>query len=181
MAAIFFLKLFKNNAIGNWNAIQNQNRPLMSEIETCLVFEPPLYISDNFNAWAEIHQTLWIGTLRTSNFYSILYYNSDIWHLPTIKSSLKQKLLSASTKALKVCSKTIVDNISYINLHKLYGRATPDQMMSYKLALCLLKLYNSNFNSVEFVSINFNQILTSCQTNFITIKNNRTKVGICVL
>ena len=143
--------------------------------QKCLVFEPPLYISDNFNAWAEIHQTLWIGTLRTSNFYSILYYNSDIWHLPTIKSSLKQKLLSASTKALKVCSKTIVDNISYINLHKLYGRATPDQMMSYKLALCLLKLYNSNFNSVEFVSINFNQILTSRWTTFITIKNNRNQ------
>ena len=40
--------------------------------------------------------------LITSNFYSILYYNSEIWQLP-VKNVLKQKLLSASAKALKVC------------------------------------------------------------------------------
>ena len=41
--------------------------------------------------------------LVTSNFYSILYYNSKIWHLPSLKSSLKSKLMSASARALKVC------------------------------------------------------------------------------
>ena len=40
-------------------------------------------------------------SLVTSNFYSILYYNSEIWHLPSLKFSLKQKLLSVSSKALK--------------------------------------------------------------------------------
>ena len=29
--------------------------------------------------------------LVTSNFYSILYYNSGIWHLPNLKNALKSK------------------------------------------------------------------------------------------
>ena len=40
--------------------------------------------------------------LVTSNFFSILYYNSEIWQLPTLKTILKQSLLSASAKALRV-------------------------------------------------------------------------------
>ena len=40
----------------------------------------------------------------TSNFYSILYYNSEIWHLQSLKQNLKQKLLSASAKAIKTCT-----------------------------------------------------------------------------
>ena len=43
--------------------------------------------------------------LLTSNFYSILYYNSEIWHLPTLKPELNQMLLSASAKALKITQK----------------------------------------------------------------------------
>ena len=41
--------------------------------------------------------------LVTSNFYSILFYNSEVWHLPSLKNTLKQSLLSASAKALKLC------------------------------------------------------------------------------
>ena len=32
--------------------------------------------------------------LLTSNFYSILYYNSEVWHIPNLKPQLKQLLLS---------------------------------------------------------------------------------------
>ena len=60
----------------------------------------------------------------------------------------------------------------------MYGRATPDQMMNYKMALSLFRIYNCNFNSIEFVALNFNQIFTSRQMNFITTNNNRTKVGL---
>ena len=41
--------------------------------------------------------------LMTSNYYSILYYNSEIWHVPSLKTQIKQLILSASAKALKVC------------------------------------------------------------------------------
>ena len=30
----------------------------------------------------------------TTNFYSVLYFNSEIWNLPTLNPLLKQKLLS---------------------------------------------------------------------------------------
>ena len=81
--------------------------------------------------------------LITSNFYSLLYYNSEIWHLPSLKSTLKQKLLSASAKALKVCWKSPSYYISFDSLHKISKRATPEQLMKYKLALSLHKLYNT--------------------------------------
>ena len=37
--------------------------------------------------------------------------------------------------------------------------------------------YYSNFNSIEFVQLNLNQILTSRQTVFKTLKNNVFKIG----
>ena len=126
----------------------------------------------NFFTKGELLQ--WIA----SNFYSILFYNSEIWQLPSLKASLKQKLLSTSARALKVCSKTFVDNISFINLHKTYDRAIPEQMMMYKLALILFKIYNSNYNSIEFIMLNFNQIFSPQQTKFITSQSNHTKVGL---
>ena len=32
--------------------------------------------------------------------------------------------------------------------------------LKYKMALCLYKLYNQDFNPIEFSHLNFNQILT---------------------
>ena len=51
-------------------------------------------------------------------------------------------------------------------------------MLKYKLALCLFKLYNKDFNLIEFEILNFNQILIGRQTNFIKSKSNSLKVGI---
>ena len=64
----------------------------------------------------------------------------------------------------------------------IYTKAAWEQPLmkwcDYKLALCLFKLYNTEFNELEFVGLNFNQILTGRQTNFISLKNNNLKVGI---
>ena len=114
----------------------------------------------------------------TSNFYSILYYNSEKWHLPTHKTTIKQSLLSASARPLRVCSRNYDNYISFNDLHKICNRATPDQLMLYKLALALHKLYNVEFNPIEFIILNFNQILTGRQENFISLKSNSFKVGI---
>ena len=70
-------------------------------------------------------------SLVTSNFYSILYYNSEIWHLPTLKPTLKQKMLSASAKALKTCIKYLDPMTSFDNIHSMCNRGTPNQMMNY--------------------------------------------------
>ena len=69
--------------------------------------------------------------LVTSNLYSILYYNSEIWHLPTLKPTLKQKNLSASAKALKVCIKNLEPMTSFDNIHIMCNRATPNKMLNY--------------------------------------------------
>ena len=102
----------------------------------------------------------------TSNFYSILYYNSEIWHLPTLKASLKQKIISVSARALRAFSKVCDYYQSFASIHSDCNRATPEMLMEYKLALCLYKLYNFTFNSIELMQLNFNQILTGRQTCF---------------
>ena len=61
------------------------------------------------------------------------------------------------------------------------NRATPIQVMRYKLALCLHKLYNSDYNSIEFLSLNFKQVITGRQTKFKCFKDNNTKVGLNTL
>ena len=75
--------------------------------------------------------------------YSISYYNSEIWHLPSLHVNLKQKLLSLSAKAIKMCSKSCTSDLSFVNLHARYNRATPEKLLLYKHALSLFKLFNS--------------------------------------
>ena len=81
--------------------------------------------------------------LITSNFYSILFYNSEVWHLQTLNQSLKNALMSISAKAIWICTKR-ADTwmLSFINLHEMAGRATPNKIISYKLALQLYRTFN---------------------------------------
>ena len=116
--------------------------------------------------------------LITSNFYSILYYNSELWHVPSLKNGLKQKLLSSSAKAIKMCVKYCTRDISFINIHRIYKRATPEQFLLYKHALCLFKLMTSTNYTIEWVALNFNQIITSRQTTFMALRANKRKVGL---
>ena len=81
----------------------------------------------------------------TSNFYSVFYYNSEIWHLQSLNSNLKRKLLSSSAKAIKACVKHCTSEISFIKIHEMYNRATPEKLLQYKHALCVYKLRDSWF------------------------------------
>ena len=116
--------------------------------------------------------------LITSNYYSILYYNSEIWHLPSLNVNLKQKLLSSSAKAIRMCSKSHSIDVSFVNLHARYNRATPDNLMFYKHALSLFKLFNSTDYTTEWAALNLNQINTSRQIHFVTGKSNLKRVGL---
>ena len=114
----------------------------------------------------------------TSNFYSILFYNFEIWHLQSLKSNLKQKLLSCSAYAIRTCVKYCTRDVSFVNLHIIYKRATPDQVLLYKHALNLYKLMKDSEFTTEWVSLNFNQILTSRQNKFLAGRANNKKVGL---
>ena len=67
---------------------------------------------------AKFFKTDALKILITSNFYSALYYNSEIWHLPDLAPYLKSLLLSASAKALKLCTPLCSQLSSYQNLHE---------------------------------------------------------------
>ena len=89
-------------------------------------------------------------SLVTSNFYSILYYNSEIWHLPSLKPTPKQKLLSAPAKALRTCIKNYDVKMSFENVHILCKRAAPSRLLKYKLALCNIGWFWETFLVVSW-------------------------------
>ena len=118
--------------------------------------------------------------LLDSNFYSILYYNAVIWLTPNLKSDLKQDLLSASACALRSCLTRSEHEISFLRLHKIHMKCTPDQIMLYQQALQLHKTINHvDFpQSFEYITVVDQTICTSRQLRFQIFKNNRSKIGL---
>ena len=119
--------------------------------------------------------------LITANVCLVLYYNSEIWHIPSLKIELKKKLTSISAKAIKTCMYYPDRMISFEKIHKMNNRAMPDSLMTYKTALQLLKLYNATDSSINWICWNLDQILTSRQAAFRILKTNKTKVGLNTL
>ena len=71
--------------------------------------------------------------------------------------------------------------LSYSNLHEMSGRATPNRLMDYKLALQLYRTYNDEIPTQDWISLNLNSILHSRQTKFSVNTTNRYKVGMNIL
>ena len=116
--------------------------------------------------------------LVTSNFYSVLFYNSEVWHLKYLHQNLKSMFLTASAMALRACfNHSDIQLLSYIDLHEMCGRATPDQMQSYKLSLQLYKTFNFMTLTQDWLQINFNGVNMTRQTEFSIKKCNGLKVG----
>ena len=115
--------------------------------------------------------------LLNANFYSILYYNSEIWHLPMLKHELKQHLLSASARALKISLKNPDPLVSFIDVHHLCKIKLPSRVLEFKHAILLHKIYNTQIPQMDWIELTFNQSITSRETLFNTVKTNRTKIG----
>ena len=116
--------------------------------------------------------------LITANVFSLLNYDSEIWQIPNLKNDLKKKLTSVSKTANKYCMFYHDRTISHVNIHKMNNSSMPESLMSYKMTLQLHKLYNTNDQSLDWISLNFDQILTSRQTTFMISKTNKTKIGL---
>ena len=63
----------------------------------------------------------------------------------------------------------------------MYKRATPDDFLLYKHALALYKMFWSNDLTIEFMALNFKSIITTRQTHFVALSNNKRKVGLNAL
>jgi hypothetical protein len=93
-----------------------------------------------------------------------------------LKSILHKQLLFESAKALRVAFQYPDPIISYVNLHKIANRATPDMFLKYKLSLLLYKTFNDEIPDIDFILLNFDQIITDRQSVFIVRKTNNYDV-----
>ena len=116
-------------------------------------------------------------TLLTSNFYSILFYNSEIWHLPNLSPYLKTLLLSKSANALKICTPNYDQSMSFLRVHEINKRATPEKFCLYKHSLLLHSIYNTRKPTSEWLSLNFNQNFNERDKMFKVFNNSKFKIG----
>ena len=114
--------------------------------------------------------------LITINFYSILFYNSEIWHIPTSQRHLKVKLNSTSANEFKICTPNYNRFMLYSEIHLLNNRALPSKIMIYKHAIILHRLVSNKIPSVEWVALHFNLIFSSRMVNFKVIQNFNYKI-----
>jgi hypothetical protein len=113
-------------------------------------------------------------TLITSFFYSRLYYGSQVWLIPSLKSILKTKLFSASGAALKLLDR----DRSFKELHKKYNRATPTQFQKYTTAVSLYDLIKKEIPEDEWINLQFNIQNDRRNTRLSFQTNNRLKCGL---
>ena len=107
--------------------------------------------------------------LIISNYYSILYYNPEIWHIPTLNASSKRQLFLASSTTLEMCKFGDTWMILYKSLHLNNQRATPEPYLQYKHAFQLCKGLKNLESIHDWLVLNSNHSLTSRQTTFTAI------------
>ena len=115
--------------------------------------------------------------LLTSNFYSVLYYNAEIWMIPSLHSNTKKHLLSCSAQALKLLGNNSDLRISHEQLHTINARATPNQMMLYKHSLLLFKVFNQKQESDDWMDLNWNQSFNNRSTRVKLFDISNVRVG----
>ena len=98
-----------------------------------------------------------LRTLIISNYYSTLYYNSEVWLIPSLTNQTKRMLISASASPLKLCCPSYHQFISFEHLHQITKRPTPSSLTKYNHALLLHKTYNAPLGDPNRIDINFNQ------------------------
>ena len=104
--------------------------------------------------------------------YSILYYNCEVWLLPSLSRVLKQHVLSASANALRMLNGVSDLRLSYEQLHKIQKRANPQDVMRYKLSIQLYKIFNGEILNDDWIDLNFQQNFNA-RTMCVHIKGKR--------
>ena len=117
--------------------------------------------------------SIFLETLLTSLFYSKLYYGSEVWHIPGRTLTQNKKLKLASANAIKSCNKNLTIFHTNTQIHAAADRALPDQMMKYKHAISMYRLFNNCQPETEFVQLNFqyNQNMRLNHANFFIRQN----------
>jgi hypothetical protein len=114
-----------------------------------------------------------LNILKISNFFSILFYNSEIWHLATLNVNLKQNIRGASANAMKFCTQNYHYSMLYDFNHKINNRAQLAQILKYKPALMLFEIYRDKIPTHEWLALNNEQTFSSGQTKCIINSTSR--------
>ena len=85
--------------------------------------------------------------------------------------------MSCSAQALKILGNRRDLRISYEQLHKMNGRATPNQMMQYKHSLLLFKLYNDTNQTDDWMDLNWNQSFNTRSTRVRLFDDSTVEIG----
>ena len=95
------------------------------------------------DVWRGDKQFLALLTAFKRNFLTL--------NIPTLHHTHRQKqlLLKTSANALKICTPTYHDRMSYLELHSINNRATPFQMCTYKHAMFWFQLLNQEIPHVD--------------------------------
>ena len=119
-------------------------------------------------------------TLLDAHFYSVLYYNAEIWVIPILCSDMRQQLLSISANAIRSCIGHEGFDFSFDDLHKIHKKCTQKQIMLYKMSLKLHKLLNEHDYDLTFEHVTLlDQIVcTRRQIKFQIYKNSKAKIGL---
>ena len=115
--------------------------------------------------------------LLTSNFYSILYYNCEIWLSQWLHARQKQQLLSASAMALKILNNVSDIRVNFTLIHKSEKRALPMNFAKYRLAIQLFKIYNDVTRGSDWMDINFQQNFSLRSRMFHVNDNSNLRIG----
>ena len=118
-----------------------------------------------------------IKMLITSNFYSVLYYNCEIWLSNGLNGRNKQQILAASANALKLLNNVSDLRISYAQLHSQEKRALPMDFSKYRLAIQLYKIYNNDYYDDDWQDMNAQQNFNARMEMFQINDVSRLKVG----
>ena len=115
--------------------------------------------------------------LATAYFYSRLYYGAKVWLISTLAASLKKKIWQASSRMLRIVAKDFLGLHSYMYLHRIYLRATPEMWSNYSTACGMYNLVCRQSPEQVVPFLMMNALHSSRQQSYTFTRSNMTKIG----
>ena len=128
-------------------------------------------ISDYFNIDERLN-------IVTSLFYSKLYYGADVWLIPSLKSTLKKKLSTISTQALRIAANDYLRTFNCADLHVMFNRFTPSIWGHYCALLNLHRIINNHVPEEIWIELQTNSLPLTRANKTLFPPKNKLKVGI---
>ena len=107
----------------------------------------------------------------------MIYYDCEIWLMQTLSPALKQHVLAASAHALKILNNQSDLRMLFDQIHRIHNRATPINMMKYRLSIQLYKSYNGYIMNDDWMDFNFQQNFNARNNYVQMIDYSNLRVG----